>query len=75
MLVGQAVAQGASKQYKQRSASSSAYECEKRGVASAKRLAYSSGGRRPAWMSGTWVAVVEVVTRTAPKKAVATGIC
>jgi hypothetical protein len=39
MLVGQAVAQGASKQYRQRSASSNACDGVKRGVASAKRLA------------------------------------
>ena len=48
MLVGQAVAQGASKQYKQRSASSRACEGLKRGLASAKREAYSSALRRPA---------------------------
>jgi hypothetical protein len=52
MLVGHAVAQGASKQYKQRSDSKTACACVNRGVASLKRRAYSDALSRPGRTSG-----------------------
>ena len=60
----QAVAQGASKQYRQRSASTRACVRVSRGAASAKWWAYCSAARRAGRTSGAWESVAGMAADT-----------